>query len=64
MASVRNTTNDRQSLLEYQHLGRRCSTQPFVNAMVAILLSPYRPRAITAVFREVPCHGDGNRRRN
>lgn len=32
--------NDRQSPLEYQYLGRSCSTQPCVNTMVAILLGP------------------------
>lgn len=42
-----------QSPLGYQYLGESGYTQPCVKAITAILTSPYRPRAITAVFREM-----------
>lgn len=43
-----------QHPLPYQFLGESGTTLPCVKAMVAILTGPYRPRAITAVFREMP----------
>jgi hypothetical protein len=40
--------------LPYQFLGDSGTTFPCLKAMVAILTSPYRPRSITAVFRDRP----------
>lgn len=44
---------DNKSPLEYQYLGASGDTGACMRAMIAILTSPYRPRAITAVLRQM-----------